>query len=356
MVVGRFTRALAPLLLAAAPLFVVSPAAAEGEPEPVRVSYAAAPSECPSENVFMERVRTRTEKARFAWPGELARAFAVTVRQTEGDSRFLGHLEFVDAGGRHAERTLRGANCDELVSSLALITALAIDDRIAEAPPDEASPPPSPLHAAPGAPTQEKTSPELQAPPRLPEPAGRIAPHPRRLRWELGGNAGVQSWVTRSVAPAFGGYVELGSSAPSWSLRLSGFHSQRTRSIGTSSADFAADWARLEGCPIAQPLGASFSLSPCLAFDLGQFRARPVRSPALTEFHDTNMAWAAGAVLVRLSWVYRQRLVLGWDGELGVPFTGRDFQLQNADASTSSLLKVPNFGFAAKFGVGLRFP
>ncbi len=352
MAAGRTARAAATVLLSVTPLLVAARAMAEGEPEPVRVSYAA-PAECPSENVFMERVRTRTEKARFAWPGELARAFAVTVREIDRESRFLGHLEFVDADGQRAERNLRGANCDELVSSLALITALAIDDRIAEAPADETSPPPSPRSVAKSAPSQEKTSPELQAPPRSPE---RSDPSRKRLRWELGGNAGVQSWVTRSVAPLFGGYVELGSSTPSWSLRLSGFHSQRTRSIGSNSADFAADWLRLEACPIVQPLGDSFSLSPCLAFDGGQFRARVEKSDALTAVHDTNLFWASGVALVRLSWVYRQRLVLGWDGELGVPFVAHDFQFKNADGSSSSVLNVPKFGFGAKFGVGLRFP
>ncbi|MEO6602798.1 MAG: hypothetical protein ABIQ16_23140 [Polyangiaceae bacterium] len=345
----------AALLLGAACWFPSSTAVAEamGEPAPgederVRVIYRA-PDACPTEAEFLERVRSRVQRARFAEPGELARAFDVTVSGVQADASFLGHLEFVDGDGRRAARSLKGAACDELASSLALITALALDDRIAEAPPDAASPEPSPPPAEPRAPTQ-KTNPEPKTPPRLPEPDDHSQPSPKRLRWDLGANAGVLSWVTASAAPMLGLYAELGSRTPSWSVRLSAFDARRTKTNpDVGSADFAADWLRLEACPVALALDTQFSLTPCLAIDGGRLQGRARTASAQAR----SLFWAAGAAVLRVSWVYRERLVLGWDGELGVPFVHQTYRFENPGGT---VLDVPKIGLGAKFGVGLRFP
>ena len=109
------------------------------------------PAACPSEVDFLERVRSRVQRARFAEPGELAHTFEVTIGSADGDGAFLGRVEFVDSDGQRVARSLKGSACDELASGLALITALALDDRIAEAPPDDVSPKPSPPPAEPKA-------------------------------------------------------------------------------------------------------------------------------------------------------------------------------------------------------------
>jgi len=312
------------------------------------VTYAA-PAACPTEVEFLERVRSRVRRVEFAAPGELGRTFAVTLGVIAGDAGFLGRLEFIDTDGRRASRSLKGAACDELASSLALITALALDDRIAEAPQDEASPEPSPLPTEPSAPTP-KTNPGPVAPPRLPEPPARARPGIRRLRWELGVNAGVFSWVTASAARELGLYAELGSRAPSWSVRLSAFDGRRSKSNPElGSADFAVDWLRLEACPIALTLPAHFSFTPCAAFDTGRLRATAQISNAQPQ----DIVWAAGTAILRLSWVHRERLVLGWDSELGVPFRHQTYGFQNPDGT---VLEVPSLGVGAKFGLGLRFP
>ena len=356
--VARFRRGVA-LLFSAACWFLSGSVGAQptgvppaGQEERVRVSYVA-PEACPTEAEFLERVRSRVQRAHFAEPGELARAFDVTLSAVAGDAGFLGHLEFVDADGQRASRSLKGAACDELASSLALITALAVDDRIAEAPPDEASPEPSPPPAEPRAPTQ-KTNSELQAPPRLPEPPDRSPSRPSRLRWGLGANAGVLSWVTASAAPLLGLYAELSSPTPSWSVRLSAFDARGSKSVdGEGSADFSADWLRLEACPMALKLSSQFSLSPCVAFDGGRLHASAQETETLTPRQTKNIFWASGVAVVRLSWVYRDRLVLGWDGELGVPFSRQTYRFENPP---NTFLDVPGIGRGAKFGVGVRYP
>ena len=316
--------------------------------ERVRVTYRA-PDTCPSEAEFLERVRSRVQRARFAEPGELARAFTVTIGRTDGDAGFSGRLEFVDSDGLRAARTLKGKACDDLASSLALITALAVDDRIAEAPLDAVSTEPSPPPEEQRAPTK-KTKPEPTAPPRLPEPADRVPQSVKPWRWELGANAGVLSWVTASPAPMLGLYAELGSRIPSWSVRLSALDARRSKTDpGLGSADFAADFLRLEACPVALALGAHFSLSPCLGFDAGRLRGKADTADAQAQ----DLFWAAGLALARMSWVFRERLVLGWDGELGVPFVHERYEFQNPNGR---VLEVPKIGLGAKFGVGVRFP
>ena len=55
---------------------------ARAEPAPVRVTYRAIEG-CPSEEEFLERVRSRTLRASFAATGDLARSFDVALEVTE---------------------------------------------------------------------------------------------------------------------------------------------------------------------------------------------------------------------------------------------------------------------------------
>jgi hypothetical protein len=291
------------------------------------------------------------QRARYAEPGELARAFDVTVQSAPGVSGFLGHLEFVGADGQHAERNVRGATCDELASSLALITALAIDDRVEPAEPADMPPVPAPPPLAPSAPPKE-AKPSLSASPREPE---RSLPATRaRLRWDLGLSAGAATWITSDAAVSLGAYFELGSSASGWSTRLSVFDLRQTHEVtDVGSADFATDWARLEGCPFALPFSPQLSVTPCAAIDLGVLHASAVKSTSLQPRASSNSLWAAGALLLRLGWQTTPRWVLGLDGELGLPLTRSTFQFQNP---TATLFETPRIGGGGKIWLGLRFP
>jgi hypothetical protein len=95
----------------------------------IRFQYRA-PPECPDAAAFTARVRERTPRGRLAEPGELARTFDVDV--TADPAGFSGQIEFLDDGGVKVNRQLRGEQCDAVVSSLALITALALDATLRE--------------------------------------------------------------------------------------------------------------------------------------------------------------------------------------------------------------------------------
>jgi len=313
----------------------------------VRVAYAA-PASCPDEQMFVARVRARTQHGRFAAPQELARTFDVSLTDSTGDAHFAGQIAFVDLNGERAQRLVSGVTCDEVTSSLALIMALAIDDRVAlaEAQANPASPSTQP--AAPSAPPKENApSPasNANAAPRAPLPR-----HPR-LRWDVGANAGLATWDAPDVSFVYGAFIELGSRQPGWSARLSAFDTRQTKSVVGGSEHFATDFVRVEGCPVALSIASQIWLTPCAAFDSGLLSASgqgdSIRSTA------SKKLWAAGVLVLRLGWAFKERLIVGLDAELGVPLTRYDFQFLNP---TRQLPTGPALGVGAKAGVGLRFP
>jgi hypothetical protein len=174
------------------------------------------------------------------------------------------------------------------------------------------------------------------------------------LHWELGGSVGALAWIANGASPAWGVYAELGSARPAWSIRLSGFDSRRDTGEGARQANFAANWLRLEACPYALALGARVSFSPCLAFDAGQLRARAPNAPGSTG--QQSIAWAAAVGIARLGWLFRERLSLSLDGELGAPLVRHSFRFINADNSLDTVLEVPKIGVGMKLGLGVRFP
>jgi hypothetical protein len=104
------------LAMAAAALWA---AEARGEPPPIRVDYLAHEG-CPAADVFLDEIHWRTLLARVAEPGE--EALLVQARVTRRGVVSSGRLSL----GEGKARTIEGPSCDEVVSALALITALAI--------------------------------------------------------------------------------------------------------------------------------------------------------------------------------------------------------------------------------------
>jgi len=343
----RFPR-WAALPLVWASLFVSVTASAEEEA--VRVAYVA-PASCPDEQVFVARVRSRTEHGRFADPGELARTFDVRLSEPEHGAGFSGEIEFIDVDGSSARRSVTGATCDEVVSSLALIMALSIDDRVAQTVAREQASSPSPPLAAPSAPTKKEaaSAPAVSRATRERSPE----PTPLHLRWQFGLNAGVLNWVSPSVTPMFGGFAELGSREHGGSLRLSGFDARQTKLVRNGAeAHFATDWLRLDFCPLAFAAARQVMISPCAAFDAGVLSARASGSELVRKTSSAPF-WAAGVALARLSWEIAGHFVLGLDGELAVPLVRRHFVVNNP---TVDVFQAPALGVGAKAGVGLRFP
>src|SRR5262245_9116843 len=97
---------------------------AHAEPEAIRFDYHA-PAGCPDEQAFTDRVKARTHQLTLGSSRGASRTMAVSLTVNDGESS--GRIEFVDWNASTVVRSVRGSSCDEVVSGLALIAALAIE-------------------------------------------------------------------------------------------------------------------------------------------------------------------------------------------------------------------------------------
>jgi hypothetical protein len=132
--IARFWALLVAALLIAGPL--------SAQEESVHLDYAASAG-CPDRAAFVAEITARTTRARFVDEARDVRTFTATIRTQGG--RTLGSL-ISNSGQMGAERRVTGKTCSEVVSALALITALAIDpsastSQSSPAPPDSSTSP-----------------------------------------------------------------------------------------------------------------------------------------------------------------------------------------------------------------------
>jgi len=111
------------------------PSSAQTNGTPIRLEYDAAGS-CPSRDTFVGALRARTGGFELTLADPRATTFRVTLRS--GDES-TGRVESREASGAPIVQELRGTTCGEVADALALVVALALDPRAADA----AAPPPS---------------------------------------------------------------------------------------------------------------------------------------------------------------------------------------------------------------------
>lgn len=343
---SRVLRSAFALLL---PMSWAAPLAAQPTEEAIRFQYSA-PPECPGAAAFTARVRERTPRGRLAEPGELARAFEVDVAADAAG--FSGQIEFLDDGGVKVSRQLRGEQCDAVVSSLALITALALDATLRETEPE---PPAEPPRAT------EKTPPPAEPRPLATVPAEAKAPPPPRephLLHARIGISGALSTVLDSprgdmVAPRIGllGQLEWRSAL---ALRLTAH---------LDALDFTVDEGRrarlrilaveTSFCPWFLRSGA-VGFYPCGVLDLGSLRAEGELGDKLTTAGSDALVWASVGVEARLLFDFSTLpLWAELSGSAGFPLVAtRRFQFQRPIAR---VYQVPRFPVAAGAAFGVRF-
>jgi hypothetical protein len=271
-------------------LVATSAATLHAEPgeDAVRLQYAA-PSACPDAAGFAAEVRARTARGRFAEPSELARTF--DVRLVADAQGFSGDVEFLDDGGVRVSRHVHGEQCGAVVSTLALITALALDATapaaaskpIAAAPKPADTSPPVPA-ATPARPVQTHVS------------SSGVTRHSLR-----GARLGVLSGYGSAIgAPEVALLGQLDFSA--WSLRLTAHYAWHERVVGAGrSANLRLQGLEISVCPWRFRRG-TLGVTPCAALDLGWLRAAGVASGQLTSTRDEGIGWAALGPQLGLSW------------------------------------------------------
>lgn len=350
----------------AALLLSVAAAAAQDAVEPVHIEFHA-PSGCPGEAAFLAEVHARTSKVRGAAAGERARTFTITV--TRRASGILGQLKIEDPPAPPALREVSGEECGEIVSALALITALAVDPHASTAPQVSLSPSPPPVVEAPAAAAPASPSPPPSPPlgPYIPPPPwlGPIAmPLPALLPpsrsaaalppWRL--SSGLQiaaiSAVAPGIIPGVGGFIDVEQRAASVfspSFRASVFWATGGGSrLGPVFSNFYWFAGRLEGCPLQLRPVALVRLSPCAVIDVGRLQAEGggrVTSSVRVR------PWVAPGVLGRVRWEIVDPLLVEVEAGAFVPLVRDTFYI----APMIDIHRAPAVGASLAAGVGVHF-
>ena len=254
--------------------------------ESARLTYTA-PAGCPTAATFRDQVENRVNRAWEAAPNALAREVAVSV--AKGDSDFVAQMRFTDPTGRDVVRTVSGTDCEEVVTGISIVTALAIESLLAPEPP---APPAEPL------PPASEPEPETPAPAAKP-PAPPIAPPPRD-KWlhQVGVGGGLRWGVGPAQALAL---LASWTTGPRARPTLLGFHLTAADTTRTSAAGVQTRFqllaTRLEGCPLTLRITPRLSVPLCGGMEFGAVRGRGYENPPeiVTERRTVAPWWAITA-------------------------------------------------------------
>lgn len=314
-------------------------AARADEQVPVLLDYAAPPV-CPAANRFLAEVAARTSMTRPAQPNERAIKLRVVIKEVAGGDK--GTLQFESIDGLTSVRQVSAADCEQVVSALALMTALAIDPNASTEPVPKSAPPPP----KPAVPPPDVTTPRAQVREALP-PKGTST----RWRLQLGTALEALSGVAPNPLWLLRPSAELGTSSGSrWSaaFRLSGAFAHTAVSEPDGAAEYTLLSGRLEGCPRLRAW-RGFELAPCLAVDAGRLQVAGV---GLAPSNSVTPVWLAPGFVGRLAWEIVGVLVVEVSGEVLFPLV-RDRFYVNAD---TTLYRTPPVSLGATAGLGVRFP
>ncbi len=124
---------------------LVWPLSARAEGSSIRLEYDA-PESCPSRDAFVAALRARARPFELAVAAPEAMTYRVTLRSGDGST---GRVASRESSGAPIVQELHGAGCGEVSDALALVVALAIDGRTADASAVTAAPPRRALASSP---------------------------------------------------------------------------------------------------------------------------------------------------------------------------------------------------------------
>ena len=350
------------------------PATEPGQPAAaVRTVFSVSltgPKNCPDRGEFISEIQRRSRIAVPVGPGQQPEVVANVTLAQDG-AGFRGHLELT-TGTKFKERKLKSDTCAEVVSALALVTALAIDPNaetrpIASLP----APQPPPTDPPPLPPPTPETGPVGVARPvdsrvlsqtgrrveelwTLPLPAWvvRPAPKPRSLHAAFALRADLLAGLTPDPLVGFhlsGGLAE--SRGLLWSIELGFSYTTSIAPLQTLGLEATTELLRgeLELCfPGWSPI-QSLRFFPCLGFGAGALQATflNVSSEATTSGAGP---WAGLGVGGRAAWFFSPHVGL----DLGV---GLQAPLASAEFTNDSRLIVASgpAAFEAELGLVTEF-
>ena len=343
------------VLMAAQPAFA--------DQEPIILDYQVTEN-CPRKPEFLADVRVRTALANQR-DGRDARQFVVTAQQVS-DGEFLGTLRIVSPGGSSSmPREVTDASCLEVVRTLALITALAIDPRASTGPstigtdqsktsvvsPQVPGPFPIPMNSPP---------PSANAPT---SPSSQMHAHQHQpVDWQWsGGMQGLGLFHVAPIAALGGGLFAQVEPRGTWIIwpdfRLTAAYATTTGTWTGSAGVGARSWwllARAEACPgrFDTPHG-ELALRFCGLLDGGVFTNTGVIQNPQT----TRREWFALGPAIRLTLRMSSLLFMDFEPALIIPLTRWRFTYKDSSTSPDQGMdQIRSVGESFGFGFGYRFP
>ena len=320
-----------------------SSAGAQAPGQAFRLEYWSE-GRCPDAAEFARQIQTRAPRLRPAVADEPALGFYAELVDRAGSA--TGRLTARTADGREVTREVRGTTCDDVVTALALIAALAADpNQTVETPPSapsvpQASPQPQPPHHA-----RHRNDDEL--PPEL------LPPPPR---WTFGVGAGLSFDSSIAPNPGYGLGVEFNAEGPAGSpwralfalsaIRAAAVNSQ-TRA---GSASFTYLAFRGTACPLRWPEETPLFLRPCLFLDAG------VLDGNVALGRDQSETWFAAGAFARVEALAEEVLSFQLDGGVTAPLKRDSFD-SDSDSSggAETVFRVPSAGVLGRIGLSYRF-
>lgn len=284
------------------------------------LEYSADP-QCPSEADFVARVKQRSQRAERTRDSA---PVAIDIEVTSAPPR--GNLQYIEAGS-DARREVEGADCDEIVSALALIVALLVDPA-----------------AEPDAP---KTRPGAVQKPAPRGPSGPVSPRgvPRTLQPFIGVRGGALRGVADGFVPYLGAGAGVqsagaGSIAPAARLDLLFAQGTANNASGTAELQWLAARAALCGAGSSQ---SALSWRACATFEGGRLAARGV---GLASPRSAAVAWYGPGAQLGVG--VRPVSVLNLSAEAGavVNLTRDSFFFRPSDQVHQIPAVAPYFGLA----------
>ena len=320
----------------------------------VELRYDAHPS-CPGRSTFEAAVTSRTARARFADVGaSRARAFHVRVER-RGAGRVVGRIEGTDAHRSRTDRAIAGTSCEEVVSALALVTALAIDPGASTAPVarSDLAPGEEPAAISPHAPAAAPSSTGAARSEPIADGADRTparAPSSSSRRPMVRASAASMAAFGLSPLPALGvelrARLEADHGGPSVAIGAAFLSSSLLE--GDPDASFRYFTGDLEVCPAGLRLSPAIAARACAQLAGGIVQARGLDTPNPEEH---SGAWVDARALSRFS-VSRGRFDLELHGGALAPITRPTFVFQ---APRTLVHHTPAMAAFVGIGGGVRF-
>jgi hypothetical protein len=218
-----------------------------------------APAGCPAQTAFESRGREGLTR--------LGAADRLAVELSAQERGFRGEMQLFAADSTRWVRTIEGADCDDLVSAMALSLSVHLDDSSGSS----GGPPTTP-------------SPRASAPVEDAGDGGRASPSAVGShgiwRFALDAGAGVRSGLGESIDPNVRFGLDASSLGPTprgyrLGFELGGGAARRLPpELGDRRWDHGWWTGNLQACPWGLALTGSLDLQPCLSVHFGRYSAR----------------------------------------------------------------------------------